>query len=137
MEATYRIEEKIIPIHCGAWEDEAKTIIVKKSEFLKEVTTLATIQLRGKTFYLLNYFDSPDLRNITCAVSGFNVFSEFIELQQMKKTVKAFEEFILPIWEKYLKKTVKHKIKASLPLTKWDKRMGSINNNKLLPLWML
>lgn len=80
--ATYKIESKIILIHCGKW-DKVNQKLEKGSEYLVEVETLATIYLNGRTFYLLNYLREGTPRNITDAHSGFNVFSEFIEFQQL------------------------------------------------------
>ena len=131
--ATYKIESKIILIHCGKW-DKVNQKLEKGSEYLVEVETLATIYLNGRTFYLLNYLREGTPRNITDAHSGFNVFSEFIEFQQLKKTVEEFEKWITPRWETYLKVCEKFKIRKNLPITRLERQ--TFTKTETVPVWL-
>ena len=134
MKATYKIERKLVLIHCGTW-DKKKQNIEKGTASLVEVESLATITLKGRTFYLLNYLGDVKYKNITCAFSGFSAFDLFIEFQQLKKTVEEFEEYMLQRWDKYLALSSKFKINKNLPITKWTSRMIT-KQFETTPVWL-
>lgn len=145
MEATYKREFKRIFVHCCEWNEKKKEY-VKKGELLRETETLATIQFRGYTFYLLNYInhDFKDQhgnisnKNITCAITGKKVFYDGskIDWHRLDLTVARFEDYIKEKWEDYLKYVKKYPMPTKGIPVKMLPVPFYLKSQETTPIWL-